>query len=97
MTSDFTRMCRGFAVNLKSIVVNLGNSSAIAQAEPTRSDFDPFEGRLFCPFLTFKNSVFLSVIVNEFNFANLMSNHLTPPSIIARGWWRLDAQEKVMQ
>jgi hypothetical protein len=63
----------GIAVDLKSIVVNLGNRSAIAQAEPTRSDFDPFEGRLFCPFLTFKNSVFLSVIVNEFNFVYLMS------------------------
>ena len=71
--------------DLKGIVVNLGNSSAIAQAEPTRSGFDPFERRLFCPFLIFKNSVFLSVIVNEFNFVYLVSSHLKPPSITARG------------
>ena len=57
----------------KGIVVNLVNSSAVAQAEPTRSGFDPFEGRLFCPFLIFKNSVFLSVIVNEFKFVYLVS------------------------
>jgi hypothetical protein len=72
------------AINLESIVVNLGNSSAIAQAEPTRSDFDPFEGRLFCPFLIFKNGVFLSVIINEFNFVYLVSTHLKPPSVTAR-------------
>jgi hypothetical protein len=73
------------AVDLKGIVVNLGNSSAVAQAEPTRSGLDPFEGPLFCPFLTFKNGVFLSVIVNEFNFVYLVSNHLKPPSITTRG------------
>jgi hypothetical protein len=69
----------------KGIVVNLVNSSAVAQAEPTRSGFDPFEGRLFGPFLIFKNNVFLSVIINELNFVYLVSSHLKPPSITARG------------
>jgi hypothetical protein len=72
------------AVDLKGIVVNLGNSSAVAQTERTRSGLDPFEGRFFCPSLIFKNGVFLSVIVNDFNFDYLVSNHLKPPSLIAR-------------
>src|SRR5215469_1950705 len=54
--------------DLEGIVVDLVDSSAVAQAKPTRSGFDPFEGRLFCPFLIFANRVFLSVIVNEFKF-----------------------------
>src|SRR5262245_33993297 len=84
-------------VDLKGIVVNLGDSSSVAQAEPTRSGLDPFERPLFRPFPIFKNSVFLSVIVNEFNFVYMVSNHLKPPSITARGLSRLDAQEKIMQ
>ena len=58
---------------LEGIVVNLVNSSAVAQAKPSRSGFDPFERQLFCPFLIFKNCVFLSVIVNEFKFVYLAS------------------------
>src|SRR5262245_43012632 len=57
--------------DLEGIVVNPVNSSAVAQAKPRRSRFDPFERRFFCPFLIFKNSVFLSVIVNEFKFVYL--------------------------
>jgi hypothetical protein len=57
--------------DLKGIVVNPVNSSAVAQAKPRRSGFDPFERRFFCPFLIFKNCVFLSVIVNEFKFVYL--------------------------
>src|SRR5262245_10217284 len=59
--------------DLEGIVVNLVNSSAVAQAKPSRSGFDPFERQLFCPFLIFKNGVFLSVIVNEFEFVYLVS------------------------
>jgi len=72
---------------LEGVVVNLANGSTVAQAERTWSGFDKFEGRLFRPFLIFKNSVFLSVIVNEFNFVYLVSlcSHLKPPSITARG------------
>jgi hypothetical protein len=54
--------------DLEGIVVNLVNSSAVAQAKPSRSGFDPFERQLFCPFLIFKNCVLLSVIVNDFKF-----------------------------
>ena len=59
--------------DLEGIVVKLVNSSAVAQAKQARSRFDPFEGRLFCPFLIFKNGVFLSVIVDEFKFVYLVS------------------------
>jgi hypothetical protein len=59
--------------DLEGIVVNPVNSSAVAQAKPRRSGFDPFERRFFCPFLIFKNCVFLSVIVNEFKFVYLAS------------------------
>ena len=52
--------------NLEGIVVNLVNGSAVAQAIPGRSGFDPFKRLLFCPFLIFKNCVFLSVTVNDF-------------------------------
>jgi hypothetical protein len=58
--------------NLEGTVVELVNGSAIAQAKQTRSGFDPFEGRLLRPFLILKNSVFLSVIVNEFKFVYLV-------------------------
>ena len=51
--------------DLESIVVNLVNSSAVAQAKPSRSGFDPFERWFFCPFLILKDCVFLSMIVNE--------------------------------
>src|SRR5262245_54032746 len=60
--------------DLEGIVVNPVNSSAVAQAKPRRSSFDPFERRFFCPFLIFKNGVFLSVIVNEFKFVYLASS-----------------------
>jgi len=59
--------------NLEGIVVNLVNSSAVAQAIPGRSGFDPFKRRLFCPFLIFKNCVFLSVTVNDFEFVYRVS------------------------
>ena len=59
--------------DLEGIVVKLVNSSAVAQAKQARSRFDPFEGRLFCPFLIFKNGVFLSVIIDEFKFVYLVS------------------------
>src|SRR5215475_9170957 len=59
--------------DLESIVVNPVNGSAVAQAKPRRSGFDPFERRFFCPFLIFKNCVFLSVIVNESKFVHLAS------------------------
>jgi len=59
--------------DLEGIVVNPVNSSAVAQAEQTRPGFDPFEGRHFCPFLIFKNDVFLSVFVNEFKFVYLLN------------------------
>src|SRR5262245_13126749 len=59
--------------DLEGIVVNPVNSSAVAQAKPRRSGFDPFERRFFCPFLIFKNCVFLSVIVNEYKFVYLAS------------------------
>ena len=59
--------------DLKSIVVNLVDSSAVAQAIPSRSGFDPFERLLFCPFLIFKNCVFLSVIVNGSEFVYRVS------------------------
>ena len=55
--------------DFEGLVVNLVNSSAVAQAKPSRSGFDPFERRLFCPFLIFKDCVFPSVIVNDFKFA----------------------------
>jgi hypothetical protein len=60
--------------DLEGIVVKLVNGSAVAQAKLTRSGFDPFEGRLFCPFLILKDGVFLSVIVNEFKFVYLVSS-----------------------
>jgi hypothetical protein len=44
--------------DLESIVAELVNSGAIAQVKQTRSGFDPFDGRLFYPFLIFKNRVF---------------------------------------
>jgi hypothetical protein len=59
--------------DLEGIVVKPVNSSTVAQAKQTQSGFDPLEGRLFCPVLIFKNSVFLSVIVNEFKFVYLVS------------------------
>jgi hypothetical protein len=59
--------------DLEGVVVNFVNSSAVAQAKPSWSRFDPFEGRLFGPFLIFKNCVFLSLIVNEFKFVYLTS------------------------
>jgi len=59
---------------LEGIVVKLVNGSAIAQAKLTRSCFDPFEGRLFCPLLVLKDGVFLSVIVNEFKFVYRVSS-----------------------
>jgi hypothetical protein len=59
--------------DLEGIVVNPVNSCAVAQAKPTRSGFDPLEGQLLCPSLIFKNSVFLSVIVNDFKFVYLVS------------------------
>jgi hypothetical protein len=57
--------------DLEGVVVKLVDSSAVAQTKPSRSGFDPFEGRLFGPFLIFKNGVFLSLIVNEFEFVYL--------------------------
>src|SRR5262245_42427135 len=57
---------------LEGIFVKLVDSSAVAQAKPSRSCFDPFERQLFCPFLIFKNGVFLSAIVNEFEFVYLL-------------------------
>jgi hypothetical protein len=59
--------------DLEGIVVNPINSSAVAQAKPSRSGFDPFERQLFCPFPIFKNCVLLSVIVNDFKFVYLAS------------------------
>ena len=59
--------------NLEGIVVNLVNGSAVAQAIPGRSGFDPFKRLRFCPFLMFKNYVFLSVTVNDFEFVYRMS------------------------
>jgi len=58
----------------EGIVVKLVNGRAVAQAKLTRSGFDPFEGRLFCPLLILKDGVFLSVIVNEFKFVYLASS-----------------------
>ena len=57
--------------DLEGIAVKLVDSSAVAQAKQTLSGFDPFEGRIFCPFLIFKSGVFLSVSVNEFEFVYL--------------------------
>jgi len=57
--------------DLEGVVVKFVDSSAIAQAKQTRSGFDPFEGRLFSPFLILKNGIFRSVIVNEFKFVYL--------------------------
>src|SRR5262245_63286964 len=57
--------------DLEGVVVKLVDSSAVAQAKETWSGFDPFSERLFCPFLLFKNLVFLSVIFNEFEFVYL--------------------------
>jgi hypothetical protein len=57
--------------DIESIVVDLVDSSAVAQAKPSRPSFDPFEGRLFGAFLVFKNCVFLSLIVNELKFVYL--------------------------
>src|SRR5215475_7222872 len=59
--------------DLEGFIVKPVDNSAVAQAKQTRSGFDPFERRLFCPFLIFKNGVFLSVIVNEFEFVYLVS------------------------
>src|SRR5262245_53321359 len=72
--------------DLEGIVVKPVNSSAVAQAKTSR--FDPFEGRLFGPFLIFKNLVFLSVIVNEFEFVYLarLSVFHSP---LPRRWFRL--------
>jgi len=55
----------------EGIIVNLVNGSAVAQAKRSPSKFDPFEGRLFGPYLIFKNCVFLSLIVNELKFVYL--------------------------
>src|SRR5262249_9347328 len=57
--------------DLEGVIVNLVNGSAVAQAKPSRSGFDPFEGRLFGPHLIFKNCVFLSLIVNDLKFVYL--------------------------
>ncbi len=57
--------------DFEGIVVNLVDSSAVAQAKRSRSGFGPFERLRFCPFLIFKSGVFLSVIVNEFKFVYL--------------------------
>src|SRR5262245_51847306 len=70
--------------DLEGIIVNLVNSSAVAQAKPSRSGFDPFEGLLFGPFLIFKNGVFLSLIVNEFKFVYLASFSVF--HILLSGW-----------
>jgi hypothetical protein len=59
-------------LNLEGVIVNLDYDSAVAQAKPTRSRFDPLQGGLFGAFLIFQNGVFLSVIVNEFKFAYLV-------------------------
>jgi hypothetical protein len=72
--------------DLEGIVVKLVHGGAVAQAKPTRSGFDPFEGRLFCPLLVLKDGVFLSVIVNELKFvylarSSVFHNH-SPPAIV---------------
>jgi hypothetical protein len=59
-------------LNLEGVIVNLDYDSAVAQAKPTRSRFDPLQGGLLGAFLIFQNGVFLSVIVNEFKFAYLV-------------------------
>jgi hypothetical protein len=38
-------------LNLEGVIVNLDYDSAVAQAKPTRSRFDPLEGGLFGAFL----------------------------------------------
>src|SRR5215813_7784442 len=76
--------------DLEGVVVKLVDSSAVAQAKPSRSGFSPFERQALCSFLIFKNGVFLPVIVNEFKFVYLASFcaparraatrcHATPP------------------
>src|SRR5215831_15371012 len=76
--------------DLEGVGVKLVDSSAVAQAKPSRSGFSPFERQTFCSFLIFKNGVFLPVIVNEFKFVYLASFcaparwpatrcHATPP------------------
>jgi hypothetical protein len=76
----------------EGIVVKPFDSSAVTQAEQTRSGFDPFEGRLFCPFLIFKNGVFVSVIVNEFEFIYLVRffvfHSASPVAIDQAASWR---------
>jgi hypothetical protein len=57
--------------DFEGIIVNLVDSSAVAQAKGSRSGFGPFERLRFCPFLILKSCVFLSVIVNEFKFVYL--------------------------
>ena len=57
--------------NFEGIVVNLVDSSAVAQAKRSRPGFGPFERLRFCSFLIFKSCVFLSMIVNEFKFVYL--------------------------
>jgi len=72
--------------HLEGVVVKLVDSSTVAQAKQTWPGFDPFEGRFFCPFLIFKNGVFLSVTVNEFEFVYLVSfsvfHSLSPVAIV---------------
>jgi len=60
--------------DLEGIVVNLVNSSTIAQAKPSGSGFDPFERWLFRPFLIFKNRIFPPLIVNDFKFVHRVSS-----------------------
>src|ERR1044071_6881510 len=49
--------------DFEGIVVNLVDSSTVAQAKRSRSSFGKFERLRFCPFLIFKSGVFFSVIV----------------------------------
>src|SRR5262249_20902208 len=56
--------------DLEGVVVKLVDSSAVAQAKPSRSGFSPFERQT--SFLIFKNCVVLPVIVNEFEFVYLV-------------------------
>jgi hypothetical protein len=58
--------------DLEGIVVNLVDGCSVAETKPTWSGLHPFERRFFHAFLIFKNSVFLSMIVNELKFVYLV-------------------------